>query len=56
VGDRHTDELALIVYVARKGEGPEAVPPTIEFTPAGHDVPVELATDVVETPPVEPEG
>lgn len=56
MGDRHTDELALIVYVARKGEGPEAVPPTIEFTPVGHDVPVELATDVVESPPVEPEG
>jgi hypothetical protein len=55
VGDRQTDELALIVYVARKGEGPEAVPATIEFTPAGGDRPVELATDVVETPPVEPE-
>jgi hypothetical protein len=56
VGGRDTDELALIVYVARKGEGPEAVPATIEFTPAGHDVPVELATDVIEAPPVEPEG
>ena len=56
MGDRYTDELALIVYVQRKGEGPEAVPATIEFTPAGHDRPVELATDVVETPPVEPEG
>lgn len=26
------------------------------FAPAGHDRPVELATDVVETEPVEPEG
>ena len=56
LSDRHTDKLALILYVERKGEGREAVPATIEFTPAGHGRPVELATDVVETPPVEPEG
>lgn len=56
MGGRDTDELALIVYVAHKGEGPEAVPATIEFTPAGRDRPVRLATDVVETPAVEPEG
>ena len=56
MGDRQTDELALIVYVTHKGAGPETVPATIEFTPAGRDRPVELATDVVETPPVEPEG
>jgi hypothetical protein len=52
VGDRRTNELALIVYVARKGEGPA----TIEFTPAGDDCSVKLATDVVETPVVEPEA
>lgn len=51
---RQTDQLALIVYVARKGAGPEAVPATIAFTPSGCDHPVELAIDVVETPPVEP--
>jgi hypothetical protein len=55
VGNRRTDELALIVYVERKGAGSEAVPATIKFTPTGHKGPVELATDVVETPPVEPE-
>jgi hypothetical protein len=36
VGDQPTDTLALIIYVERKGEGPEAVPATIAFTPAGH--------------------
>jgi hypothetical protein len=54
VGGRETDQLALIFYVARKGAGPEAVPATIAFTPSGRDRPVELAIDVVETPPVEP--
>jgi hypothetical protein len=44
-----------VLYVERKGEGAEPVPPTIPFTPAGGD-PVELLTDVVETPRVEPEG
>jgi hypothetical protein len=54
VAGRQTDQLALIVYVTRKGAGPEAVPATIAFTPTGCDHPVELAIDVVETPPVEP--
>ena len=46
------------MYVARKGEreDSEPVPATIEFTPAGNDRSVELRTDVVETPVVEPEG
>jgi hypothetical protein len=54
-GGKVTDQLALIVYVERKGSAKEPVPATIEFTPAGHDRPVELATDVVEAPPVEPQ-
>lgn len=49
---RATDRLALVFYVERKGQGPEAVPPTIPFTPAGGET-VELLTDVVETPQVE---
>jgi hypothetical protein len=56
VAGRPTDELALIFYVARKGEGPEAIPTTIELTPEGQDRPLALPTDVVETPPVQPEG
>jgi hypothetical protein len=56
VGERPTDTLALIFYVERKGEGPESVPAAIAFTPPGRDSSVELPTDVVETPPVEPEG
>jgi hypothetical protein len=46
----------LIVYVERKGAGPEPVPETVEFTPSGRDRPVDLPTDVVEAPPVEPES
>jgi hypothetical protein len=56
VGDRQTDRLALIFYVDHKSEGPERVPATIEFKPSGHDHAVQLATDVVETPAVEPEA
>jgi len=56
VSGRPIDELALIFYVAQKGQAAEAVPPSIEFTPEGEDRPVELLTDVVETPPVEPEA
>jgi hypothetical protein len=56
IRDRPTDELALIFYVERKGEGSEPVPATIEFAPSGRGEPVVLATDVVETPPVQPEG
>ena len=53
VGGRPTDTPALVLYVERKGPGPEQVPPAIEFTPAGRDRPVRLATDVVESPPFE---
>jgi hypothetical protein len=42
-----------VFYVERKGPGPEQVPPAIEFTPSGRDRPVRLATDIVESPPVE---
>jgi hypothetical protein len=42
-----------VFYVERKGLGPEQVPPAVEFTPSGRDRPVRLATDVVESPPVE---
>jgi len=39
--------------VERKDGGRGRVPPTIEFTPTGHERPVRLATDVVESPPAE---
>ncbi|MGH6897533.1 MAG: hypothetical protein ACREJ5_13465 [Geminicoccaceae bacterium] len=51
---RKTDELALVFYVERKDSSePTAappIPPTFTFTPSGSDEPVELPTDVVQTP------
>lgn len=37
-------------YVERKDSGAEPVPPVIEFFPAEASGPVELPTDVVESP------
>ena len=56
VDGRRTDELAVIFYVDDAGACDEPIPTTIPFTPAGHDGPVELATEVVETPPTDPAG
>ncbi len=56
VDGRRTDDLAVIFYVDDKGGGGEPIPATITFTPAGQDGPVELTTDVVETPPTDPAG
>jgi len=39
-----------VFYVERKDSAAEPVPPVIEFVPAGASRPVELPTDVVETP------
>lgn len=50
MGGRPTDRLALVFYVERKDGGAEPVPPVIEFVPAGGSGPVELPTDVVESP------
>ena len=56
-GGEKTDQIALIFYVARKGSGPaperEPIPETISFIPSGMSEPVQLVTDVVETPPAE---
>jgi hypothetical protein len=51
---RKTNQLALVFYVdrekpSRQGHAPP-IPPAFTFTPAGSEVPVELPTDVVETP------
>jgi hypothetical protein len=54
VAGRRTGTLALIFYVARKDHVADPVPDTIAFTPSGHSTPVELPTDVIETPRVEP--
>ncbi len=43
-------------YVDDAGACHEPIPTTIPFTPAGHDGPVELATEVVATPPTDPAG
>lgn len=52
-GEQKTDRLALIFYVEHKLGAPEVepIPPAITFTPAGSDEPVEVPTDVVESPP-----
>jgi hypothetical protein len=54
VAGKRTDTLAVIFYVERKGHVPEPIPATIAFTPSGQTAPIELPTDVVETPSVEP--
>jgi hypothetical protein len=59
VGDRKTDQLALIFYVAAKGSASrsaEAVPNVIRFVPKGAGTPVEVHTDVRESPAAEFEG
>ena len=54
VAGEKTDRLALVFYVARKGEREgDPVPPTFSFTPEGHEEPVTLDSDVVEAPPAE---
>jgi hypothetical protein len=52
---RKTDRLALVFYVDRKSPSDQAaagppIPPAFAFTPPGSDAPVQLPTDVVETP------
>ena len=57
VAGKRTDQLALLFYVSDKqaiGQLPtEAIPPSFKFTPAGMNREVELATDVIESPPAE---
>jgi hypothetical protein len=55
IGGHLTDQLALIFYVERKDDAGEPVPSMISFTPSGFARPVSLLTDVVETPPAEPD-
>ena len=50
-GGESTGELALVFYVARKGDDVAApIPLTFSYTPEGGVKAVELVTDVVESP------
>jgi hypothetical protein len=50
VGGERTADLALVFYVERKGDTEHPVPSTLELGGNGGGEPVEVATDVVESP------
>jgi hypothetical protein len=48
VGTRRTDQLAVIFYVAHKGDAAKMIPTTLTFTLGDREHPIDLATDVIE--------
>lgn len=50
VGGERTGDLALVFYVERKGSAEQPIPPTLELGGDGAGDPVEVPTDVVESP------